>query len=145
MISGKTDTSIISLPQSMTKIWIVDDDPANTHLARFLIKDADTDVDISTFPDGDVAIDHLTAHLTDADELPDLILLDINMPRMSGWDFLEEYAGIHDRLPRPISIYMLTSSIADADKKKAEDNVFVKGYIVKPLEGEQYLRIRDAG
>lgn len=128
----------------MTRLWIVDDDPANTHLAQYLIKDVDEDVEITTFADGDLAIDHLTAHLTDTEELPDLILLDINMPRMSGWEFLEEYADVADRLPQDITIYMLSSSIADSDKKKAEENVFVKGYIVKPLEGEQYLKIRDS-
>ncbi len=129
---------------SMPQLWIIDDDPAYTHLARYLIRDVDDDVEISTFADGDLAIDHLTAHLTDADELPDLILLDINMPRMDGWEFLKEYAAIHDRLPKKVTIYMLSSSIADSDKKKAEENVFVKGYIVKPLEGDQYLQIRDS-
>lgn len=127
----------------MTKLWIVDDDPAYTHLAKFLIRDVDDDVEITTFADGDLAIDHLTAHLTDVDEIPDLILLDINMPRMSGWDFLEEYASVAGRVPQQVTIYMLSSSIADSDKQKAEDNVFVKGYIVKPLESEQYLSIRD--
>ncbi len=128
----------------MTKLWIVDDDPANTHLAQFLIRDVDDDVEITTFPDGDVAIDHLTAHLTDADEVPDLILLDINMPRMDGWEFLKEYESLHDRLPHQVTIYMLSSSIAEADKKRAAESPFVKGYIVKPLEGAQYIQIRDS-
>lgn len=126
----------------MTKLWIVDDDPAYTHLAKFLITDVDDEADITTFSDGDHAIDHLTAHLTDADELPDLILLDINMPRLDGWQFLDEYAALQDRLPKKVAIYMLSSSIADGDKKKAADNPFVKGYVVKPLEGDQYLKIR---
>ncbi|MBS1622957.1 MAG: response regulator [Bacteroidetes bacterium] len=127
----------------MTKLWIVDDDPAYTHLAKFLIADADDETDITTFSDGDLAIDHLTAHLTDAEALPDLILLDINMPRMDGWQFLDEYAALQDRLPRRITIYMLSSSIADGDKKRAAEYPFVKGYLVKPLEGEQFIRIRD--
>ena len=69
----------------------------------------------------------------EAEELPEVIFLDINMPVMNGWEFMEEFAKIRNMLKKKIEIYILSSSTDSHDIKKAKSNPEIKDYIVKPL------------
>jgi CheY-like chemotaxis protein len=68
--------------------------------------------------------------------LPDLILLDINMPVMNGWDFLDLYAALEAELPKKICIVMLSSTVDQADYDRANTYSQVSGFHSKPLTKE---------
>ena len=62
------------------------------------------------------------------------ILLDINMPTMTGWEFLDEYDTLPNQIKQNYQIYIVSSSIDERDMEKARKNSNVQGYIVKPIK-----------
>ena len=74
---------------------------------------------------------------------PDLILLDINMPILNGFDFLKELAKTSLFLKKPIDVYFLSSSKNDKDVSKARETKFSSGYIVKPLTKDKMLKAME--
>lgn len=114
-------------------VCIVDDDA----LVQFTLKrmiESGTDVrKILSFADGEQIYEHLLIHKHQKDELPDVIFLDINMPYMDGWEFMEKYQDIADGLAKRITIYILSSSVSAHDMHLAKSNPYVKTYITKPV------------
>lgn len=88
---------------------------------------------------GKEALEHLTASITPITRLPKLILLDLNMPIMNGWDFLE--AIDQDQKLSKIPIIILTSSVDRADRERSQLYSSVIAYKTKPLSGEDLLKI----
>lgn len=117
-------------------ILIVDDSPAFINLAKLMINKTGIICKIHEASNGKRALDYLSQ----AEQCPDLILLDINMPVMDGFDFLEDYKLASNCHPLT-SIYMLTSSAQEIDKAKAHSYGIVKGYFEKPLTKENILQI----
>ncbi|CAN5646885.1 hypothetical protein BH10BAC5_BH10BAC5_22820 [soil metagenome] len=74
--------------------------------------------------------------LSSGSEKPTVLFLDINMPSMTGWEFLEEFRKFSKTVHKQFTIYMLSSSVDSSDKEKASSNIFVSGYISKPLRQE---------
>lgn len=117
-------------------IFIVDDDPIHQQIAKIMIERQAISSHIRVFSDAQDVLDLLRENAGDVQALPDLILLDLNMPVMDGWEFLEEYAVFQDRLPKQIRIFVLTSSIDEKDKERVNAYSFVTGYLTKPLSKE---------
>jgi CheY-like chemotaxis protein len=91
---------------------------------------------------GSEALDYLRS-IKDESEHPDLILLDINMPGMNGWEFLEEYERLDKRSQGKIVIIMLTTSDNIDDLERAKKWSFVSDYITKPLTKETMKEISN--
>lgn len=104
-------------------IWQIDDDPLQLELAAILIRRASPAAVIHSFGNARDAASRLVG------ERPDLIMLDLNMPEMDGWAFLETVQG-QPNVPR---IVVLTSSIDPRDKARAFAYDCVKGFLVKPV------------
>ncbi|GAC1564289.1 MAG: response regulator [Mucilaginibacter sp.] len=68
--------------------------------------------------------------------LPDLIFLDLNMPCLSGFDFLTQFEVLYPSFKNPISIYIFSSSVSKTDKSRALSYPFVKGFYSKPMKRE---------
>ncbi|HEY8954527.1 response regulator [Chitinophaga sp.] len=117
-------------------IFIVDDDPIHQQIAKIMIERQAISSHIRVFSDAQDVLDFLRENAGDVQALPDLILLDLNMPVMDGWEFLEEYAEFQDQLPKQIRIFVLTSSIDEKDKERVNAYSFVTGYLTKPLSKE---------
>lgn len=117
-------------------IFIVDDDPIHQQIAKIMIERQAISSHIRVFSDAQDVLDLLRENAGDVQALPDLILLDLNMPVMDGWEFLEEYAAFQDQLPKQIRIFVLTSSIDEKDKERVNAYSFVTGYLTKPLSKE---------
>ncbi|EQA45159.1 response regulator receiver domain protein [Leptospira broomii serovar Hurstbridge str. 5399] len=123
------------------RLLLVDDDAIFVAIAKRTIEKVGVVHSFEVLSDGEEAISFLKEHTTDPDRIPDLIFLDINMPYMDGWQFLEEYAILVDRLLKKPIIYMVSSSVDDADLRKAKETPYVKDYLIKPVSVESFRKI----
>lgn len=124
----------------MTKnnqIWIVDDDKLYRILLTKTIHKVCPNVDIQTYCNGEEAIEALKSN----SDLPDIILLDLNMPIMDGWEFMKEYNEIKKGWTKKITIYAVSSSISTADVEKSKTFEDISEYIIKPLKNEKITAI----
>lgn len=123
----------------LKKILIIDDDRISTFLTKRIV-DSCIMVECSqTFYQSELALLSLKKALIEQTQLPDLILLDINMPIMDGWDFINESRKIPNY--KPIPIVILSSSIYKEDQDKSEFYSEIKGYLIKPLTLIQFNKI----
>jgi CheY-like chemotaxis protein len=114
---------------------LIDDDFISVFLTEKLLRREGFSDTISSFQSPQDAL--LFVQQTIPEHVPEVILLDLNMPIMSGWDFLDALKPYKDQLIGHCSIYILTSSLAPSDKDKAKEYGFVAGVIHKPLDGEK--------
>ncbi len=110
------------------KILLVDDDPIFLTLAELAIKKENQEVEIFKATNGEEALAFLQ------EQAVDIIFLDLNMPVMNGWEFLEALSDVENKGGQ---IYVLTSSIDPTDQKKAHENPFVTSMLEKPLDREK--------
>ncbi|ADV47624.1 response regulator [Cellulophaga sp. E16_2] len=113
---------------------IVDDDDIYQFTIKKTIKSLNLAKDIIAFSDGEEALNFMIENLNKDDELPDIILLDINMPIMDGFQFMEEYVKIKPKLGKKITIYMVSSSVDVADIERAKKISEISDYIIKPIK-----------
>lgn len=123
-------------------IILIDDDVISGFLTeRVLRRDGATDT-VSFFQSPHEALTHVQQILTESGEVPEVILLDLNMPLMSGWDFLDALKPCEAQLAGRCAIYVLTSSLAPSDKDKAHHYRMVTGVLHKPLDRVKVQAIR---
>ncbi|MEM7650823.1 MAG: response regulator [Pseudomonadota bacterium] len=114
----------------MKTVLIIEDNEADQFLGELTIQRVRPDVQVLKAADGQEALDMLAENGIE----PDLILLDINMPRMNGHEFLEAYSNNNER-QIPV-VVMLTSSDQERDKEQASGYHCVKDYLLKPIKPE---------
>jgi two-component system, chemotaxis family, response regulator Rcp1 len=95
----------------------VEDNPADAELLKFVFAKVDPGCRIRVVGDGEAAVAYLLSHATSTDDRPDLILLDLNLPRMNGHEVLRFIKA--DLIMRSIPVIVLTSSTAPADVTSA--------------------------
>ncbi|MRX48021.1 MULTISPECIES: response regulator [Pedobacter] len=118
-------------------ILIIDDDEINNFIAAKLIDKIPPRARVSTCLNGQEGINYITSRLNNQKDLPDIIFLDINMPIMNGWEFLEEYAAVTHQISKKIVINMLSSSVYNDDISKSKTYPTVNRFISKPLTIEK--------
>ncbi|MFD2162694.1 response regulator [Paradesertivirga mongoliensis] len=116
----------------LKKIFIIDDEPIHHKLVSLVIKYSGHPVEHRSFLQAADAFSYLVDD-DNIDSLPDLILLDLNMAIISGWDFLDLFERHNSRLDKPVDIVILTSSINPHDKVRALTYNCVKGFFSKPF------------
>ncbi len=121
-------------------IYLVDDDFISLFLTEQVIRIEKFADNVRAFGSGEAALAALLLRLET--EVPDVIFLDLNMPVMSGWDFLDALAPHLARLQGRCAIYLLTSSLALADTAKAKEYALVANIIHKPLDEEDLRAIQ---
>ncbi|RVT98346.1 response regulator [Mucilaginibacter limnophilus] len=127
-------------------VLLVDDDEINNFISIKLIKKAILNTDITACLNGRFAIDQLvTLQKKDPSSLPDYILLDINMPIMNGWEFLDEYMRLGIDPLKKTKIFIISSSVFSNDISKAKSYPLVEDFISKPLNVERIKEIFNVG
>jgi CheY-like chemotaxis protein len=116
------------------RIFLIDDDPIYVFLVRKIIESVDSSLEISAFSDGELAINHLAKVGADPGQLPDIIFLDLSMPVLDGWGFLEEFHGLRDKFDKRIDLYIVSSSISPEDLERSRRDPMVVDFLIKPLE-----------
>lgn len=120
----------------MRQIFIVDDDTIYHYTTKVLINRLYPEISLAHFYDGRPCITELKKIADETLPVPDIILLDINMPDLNGWEFLKQFQTFKHRFSLPPVIYIVSSSIDPGDMNKAKTFPEVAGYLTKPLNVE---------
>src|ERR1700753_3183939 len=132
----------MSSSNNPVSILLVDDDEINNFISIKLIKKAVDNADIKACLNGKFAIDELSEiQRQDPSKLPDYILLDINMPIMNAWEFLDEYKRLNIDPLGKSKIYIISSSVFSNDINKARSYPLVKDFISKPLNVDKIVEL----
>ncbi len=114
-------------------IWLIDDDDITNMLHQFFLEEYFPDASIVVFLQAELALKSIAENAP----LPDYIFLDINMPVMDGWEFMDELSQMTNSNFSNLHIHILTSSLDPSDFSKAKLSPLIKGLISKPLEIEK--------
>jgi len=114
-------------------LLLIDDDPINNMVNEKLLLNFEEQLNISIIEEVPKALNYLKTTAV----IPDLILLDINMPEADGWYFLDKY----DKLSLSIPVVLLTSSIDKDDMLRAKSFDTIKEYLIKPLKDETIKKL----
>lgn len=119
--------------------YIIDDDEITIYLADHIMKKVDFCEKVEKFTHGSDAIKRLKFAIDTNDNIPDVILFDLNMPGMDGWEFIEEFSKLP--LKKEIPAFVFTSSMDTEELSKSDQYEAIKGVIIKPLNIQKINKI----
>ena len=122
-------------------IALVDDDKIFQLTASKTIKATNLTDRVLQFENGEDALEYLKNNQDDLERLPDYIFLDINMPFVDGWMFLDDYKELKPKLAKRMTIYMVSSSIDPRDINRAKNHSEVSDYVIKPVTLERFIEL----
>ncbi|PTX18441.1 CheY-like chemotaxis protein [Pontibacter mucosus] len=125
------------------KVYIIDDDEVSIFLAQTMLEAEGFAREYESFQNPCDAIYQLLPGLQqeEVESIPDVIFLDLNMPQMDGWHFLDRLCPYAEILKRSCQLYILTSSVDSMDTRRAKSYDFLAGFLQKPLEESAIQRI----
>ncbi len=124
---------------SKINLLVIDDDDINIFIIRKIVEKTGFAVNMIAKTNGQLAIDFLLENRENAEVFPHLMLIDINMPVLNGWEFIEAYEKMD--ITQKVDMYMLSSSVYENDIEKAKTYKIVKGFISKPLSIERLIEL----
>ena len=136
--------------QMIKKVLCVDDDAISLTISQLLLKRTGFAAEVVTAIDGSDALEYFSDLFEDdpneLNKAPELILLDINMPVMNGWEFLQEYVTLYEKKLAHTKIVILSSTIDPEDFALAKKYKVVIQFISKPLsiENLEELKLHEA-
>lgn len=122
---------------SIKKVVLIDDDKIFNLIHELKLKDTGLVDIVESFSDPEVAVEYLrTTSEFSPDSFPEIILLDLNMPTMDGWQCLDRFSTFTGVFRRS-RIMILSSSVAVSDRVRSRDYAMVSGFMSKPLDKEK--------
>lgn len=119
-----------------THFVVVDDDAINNKMCKFSIKRHFNSPSIATYTNPEAALSMIQKEYIGTHEKPTVLFLDINMPAMDAWEFLDEFSALPLTVREQFAIFILSASSYKSDKDRALIHPLVSGYITKPLLGK---------
>jgi CheY-like chemotaxis protein len=123
------------------QLIIIDDDPISNLVCRILFTKCIANIDILTFTLPEEGFNFIVSEYSKEQYTSVVLFLDINMPVMSGWDFLKRFEELDEHFKRKFKIYMLSSSIDLIDKQRALGNKYIINFLSKPITKETILSV----
>lgn len=128
-------------------VLLVDDDISTNFIHRRIVENAKINVDVKEITSAKEALDYLTYSGKYENSEPaakaGIIFLDINMPGMNGWDFIDEYKKLDEKYRARIVVVMLTTSLNPDDEQHAASLTEIATYLPKPLNMEAFANIAN--
>jgi CheY-like chemotaxis protein len=129
-------------PERGTRFIAIDDDPVNNLICKLTIEMVAGAPEIITFTNAAQAFDYIqNQYASNHDTTETVLLLDINMPVMSGWEFLERFDNLGEDVKHLFKIFILSSSVDERDKQRSYANKNVSAFMVKPLVKDNVVTI----
>ncbi|MEM6628784.1 MAG: response regulator [Bacteroidota bacterium] len=125
------------MKKELHSIMLIDDDIAANYFHKIIIEDSQICDEVKIFQSALEALEYLNSLKQGNLQIPDLILLDINMPRLDGWQFIEEYGRLDQARKDEIKVVMLTTSSNPRDRERAMGIEEIVDLIHKPLSVEK--------
>lgn len=123
---------------------IIDDDEINNFICIRNIRETNFASDASFCLRGREGLDMLKEMAaSQADDFPEVIFLDINMPLMNAWEFLEDYKQMRNTFPKDTHLFILSSSVYRKDIERSSHYDVVTDYIIKPLNRAKLSQIKE--
>lgn len=123
---------------------IIDNDPIFIYGTRRMMKESFFCETILEYNNGQEALDDLIKRQDSDEEMPSVIFLDLDMPIMNGWDFLDEFIKHEPLVRQQIHIYIISSSIDPRELEKVNTYKAVAKYILKPVTPQDLELVLDA-
>lgn len=121
------------MSMKVPNLWIIDDDPMSSFYIKRLAELGELANIITIYNTAQGAINYLLHHKKTVEHLPDIILLDIYMPEVDGWEFLNQLKQIEDQLMKKAAVFIISSSNHPRDLRRAESFPDVKAFFQKPV------------
>lgn len=131
------------MKKKLSSVLLIDDDRETNFFHKIILKKCGITENVLTALNGEEGLSLLRTHIEKGERLPELLLLDINMPGMNGWEFLEEYDKLDAAAKTHVAIVMLSASINPDDEKRALSNKHVRKFCQKNLSDEAVFDIVD--
>ena len=116
-------------------LLVIDDDDINIFIIKKIVEKTGLEINMISKGNGQLAIEYINQSIENPEIFPNLMLIDINMPVMNGWEFVEAYQSLH--IKHNVDMYILSSSVYENDIEKTKNYPSIKGFISKPLSIER--------
>ena len=123
--------------KQVSRFIVIDDDPINNHICTKYIQLVFPGANVLTYTNPKVALNEIESAYAATTGNDTILLLDINMPILNGWEVLDRLGDFSEGILQQLKIYILSSSIAIDDQRRADEHRLVSGFIAKPLSVEQ--------
>lgn len=131
------------MTRTVTRFILVDDDPIHLKLSTFQIGSLNKDITTCTFLQAEKALHYIRSTYQEDPGIDgtSIIMVNVNMVGLSGWDFLEAYETLDKKYRDQMELYFVSASIDPEDKKRARSNPHVIDYLVKPLSRSDFRNL----